>query len=204
MYDADYFERGVEAGVSLYSNYRWQPELTIPMAHEIMRITGISDGDRVLDYGCAKGYLVRALRLLHVKAWGYDISEYAVSECPKEVKGYIQTIGSDIGIPDQYHLVIAKDVLEHLDDDMLDDQLQWLAGLTMNIFVMVPLGDGEKYIIPSYELDKTHVQRRTLEWWKKKLEQFGFDVEARYQWGHLKENWTAVNLQGNGFLLGKR
>ena len=31
-YNQDYFERGIELGISGYNNYRWMPEFTIPMA----------------------------------------------------------------------------------------------------------------------------------------------------------------------------
>lgn len=70
MYDREYFEYGVETGKSNYQNYRWIPELTIPMAMTIIDLLGIKPNESVLDYGCAKGYLVKALRMLHRNAWG--------------------------------------------------------------------------------------------------------------------------------------
>lgn len=201
QYNEDYFQRGVEKGVSLYSCYRWMPELTIPMAYEIIKITGVREYDKILDFGCSMGFLVKAFRLLGMDTHGIDISEYAIAEAPSDVADYVQQ-RCDGYLYGPYHLVIAKDVFEHLDDKTLDIELDWIAGITKKIFVMVPLGDGEKYIIPSYELDKTHVQRQSLAWWRAKLESHGFDVDARYQWGRLKENWTKVNPQGNGFLFG--
>ena len=36
-FDEDYYERGAETGKSLYSHYRWMPELTIPMCHHIAK-----------------------------------------------------------------------------------------------------------------------------------------------------------------------
>ena len=36
-FNEDYYERGAETGKSLYSHYRWMPELTIPMAHHIAK-----------------------------------------------------------------------------------------------------------------------------------------------------------------------
>ena len=39
-FNEDYYERGAETGKSLYSHYRWMPELTIPMAHHLARYIG--------------------------------------------------------------------------------------------------------------------------------------------------------------------
>ena len=36
-YDKDYFKNGIASGKSCYSNYRWLPELTIPMAYNIIK-----------------------------------------------------------------------------------------------------------------------------------------------------------------------
>ena len=37
FFDENYYERGAETGKSLYSHYRWMPELTIPMCHHIAK-----------------------------------------------------------------------------------------------------------------------------------------------------------------------
>ena len=42
-YSEDYYERGIELGISGYSNYRWIPELTIPMCYEMINILNIKD-----------------------------------------------------------------------------------------------------------------------------------------------------------------
>ena len=85
-YDEDYFERGVETGKSLYSNYRWIPELTIPICAELIMQLKIGPEDTILDFGCAKGFIVKALRLLHREAYGVDISEYAIKQARKSTE----------------------------------------------------------------------------------------------------------------------
>ncbi len=89
VYDADYYERGVESGKSCYSNYRWLPELTIPMAMVLIDTLGIRPDQRVLDFGCAKGFVTKALRMLRRDAWGIDISRYALSQAPEDIKPYV-------------------------------------------------------------------------------------------------------------------
>lgn len=44
---------------------------------------------KVLEIGCAKGYLVQALRNAGVDAYGIDISEYAINSAPPEIQPYV-------------------------------------------------------------------------------------------------------------------
>lgn len=44
---------------------------------------------KVLEIGCAKGFLVADLRELGVEVWGIDISSYATSQIEEQVKKYI-------------------------------------------------------------------------------------------------------------------
>ncbi len=73
FYDYDYFEKGVTSKKSCYLNYRWMPDLTIPMASKIIKFLNIRDKESILDFGCSKGYMVRAFRLLDINAYGVDI-----------------------------------------------------------------------------------------------------------------------------------
>ena len=46
-----------------------------------------------LDVGCAKGFLVEALRDRGVEAWGVDMSEYAIGEVREDIRGFCR-VGS--------------------------------------------------------------------------------------------------------------
>src|SRR5437867_12330579 len=48
---------------------------------------------RVLDAGCAKGFLVESLRDRGIEAFGIDISEYAISEVRPDIRPYCR-VGS--------------------------------------------------------------------------------------------------------------
>jgi SAM-dependent methyltransferase len=205
FFDGDYYENGVGSGKSLYSNYRWMPELTIPMCHEIIWKMKIDHDATVLDFGCAKGYLVKGMRLLNRKAFGVDISKYAISEADLEVENMVAAIipGEEIKVGElsEFDYVIAKDVLEHIPHDSLDQQLKVLRKAAKRMLVVVPLGDGEKYYIPSYEQDKSHFIREDLDWWQNKFEDAGFNIkEATYDTGYLKTNWKQWE-KGNGLYV---
>lgn len=46
-------------------------------------------GKKILDIGCAKGYVVEGLRDFNVDAYGIDVSEYAINEAEEKVKPYL-------------------------------------------------------------------------------------------------------------------
>jgi SAM-dependent methyltransferase len=47
------------------------------------------EGRKVLDVGCAYGFIVEDLRSMNVNAWGIDVSEYAISQASKDVRPYL-------------------------------------------------------------------------------------------------------------------
>ena len=197
-YDEDYFERGIELGISGYSNYRWIPELTIPLCARIIEDLRISDTDRILDYDCAKGFYVKAFRLLHKQCWGYDISEYALSQADDSIK---QFVSGDLDLLGDFDLVIAKDVLEHIDYANIESILKRIYTITEDLFCIVPIGRDGKYIVPIYELDKTYIIREDLNWWGNMFQDCGFYVEiAKYNMKHMKQNYEKWE-EGNGFFL---
>ena len=210
FYDKDYYENGLLSKKSLYENYRWLPELTIPLAEEIAKIMSNSQilDERkitnVLDFGCAKGYLVKAFRELGYKAFGIDVSEYAISESPIEIKDYVRCLDlSRNSLPLEWmpiNYIIAKDVLEHLEKDQLFKQLTELRTLSKRILVVVPLGDGKKYFIDEYGQDPSHFIKEDLGWWVETLNKYGFEVKGTYEVGNLKSKWKSHHPKGNGLL----
>jgi SAM-dependent methyltransferase len=197
LYTPDYYERGVEVGLSLYSNYRWMPELTIPMAHEITTQLGIEDNELILDFGCAKGYLVKALRLLHFEhAHGSDISGYAIRCAPQDVEDHVIEYDGvprpqSFGLTDGWDWVIAKDVLEHIGKEELAHILRAAATFSINLFAIIPLAEDGKYVVPAYEMDKTHIIREDREWWEDMFRGNGW--EPTWSTGsmrHIKENYA--------------
>ncbi len=195
-FDADYFERGEATGVSCYTDYRWLPELTIPMAHEIVTTLGIRRFEKIVDFGCAKGYLVKALRLLHYQAHGVDVSSYAINAAPPDVRDYLRLSLADFG---RFDWAISKDVLEHVPYDELGAVLNAIACACQHAFVNVPLGDGKRYNAPEYERDATHVVREDLQWWARKFASCGFEIN------HLTTEWPLIKAprcaESDGFFI---
>jgi SAM-dependent methyltransferase len=170
------------------------------MATQMILQLGIKPSDRILDFGCAKGFLVKAFQLLHYNAYGVDISDYAINQAPNDIRHRLALMDPEDSIPGgPYDWVIAKDVLEHVPYDCIDDTLSKLREASHHLLMIVPLGKDGKYVIPEYELDKTHQIREPLMWWRERLLDARFNIiRASYQMQHIKANWSQWEF-GNAF-----
>ena len=205
VYDEDYFLRGKETGKSLYENYRFLPELTRPMVASMVSHLGIKHGQSILDFGCARGYTVRAFREMEYEAYGCDVSEWATANADDNVRNHV---GSPEWALDNsnYDWIIAKDVLEHV--KMICHAIEILMDRAkVGIFVVVPLSlcDNQHYVCDDYEKDMTHVHRMTLPSWINLFLRPGWGVHATYRLPWIKQNWYKPGWErGNGFLTIRR
>lgn len=199
FFDEDYFERGEETGKSMYTNFRWMPEVSIPIAKDIVAELKIQKSESILDYGCAKGFLVKALRGLGYNAWGFDTSKYAIENSDPDVREYVS-----LSLNGRIHdYGVCKDVLEHVNPvGQLEDTLNCMAGSANSWLVVVPLGDGNgNYVISSYSDDPSHIIKEPMEWWINQFEN-NFRVEkADFSMRDIKKKWVEENPKGNLFAL---
>tara|TARA_R110002051_G_scaffold93831_1_gene163644 strand:- start:673 stop:1278 length:606 start_codon:yes stop_codon:yes gene_type:complete len=194
QFNEDYYENGVKKRVSGYANYRWMPTRSIPEAIDIKKKF---NPKTCVDIGCAKGFLVHALRLLGCETWGEDISEYALENCYPKVRDYLSLPNDK-----KYELLICKDVLEHIDEKSLPEFLTRLLLKGEKFFFVIPLGDNDSFRIREYEVDVTHVTKKNEEWWLELLEKMGYRLlEFSYSLGTVKEKWTKPFPYGNGFFV---
>lgn len=86
-FGAAYFDGPRSQGYGGYHyDGRWKE-----IAARLIDHYSLSSGDRVLDVGCAKGFLVKDLReaLPGLEVYGLDISDYALCESPPEVAPFL-------------------------------------------------------------------------------------------------------------------
>jgi cyclopropane fatty-acyl-phospholipid synthase-like methyltransferase len=95
-YGQMYFDGPREYG---YGGYRYDGRW-IPVARDIVAHFGLKPGDRVLDIGCAKGFLVKDLMQVcpGLEAFGLDVSHYALMNCEPEVVGRLH-LGTATALP---------------------------------------------------------------------------------------------------------
>lgn len=123
----------------------------------------------VLEIGCAKGYLVKALRDLGIAAYGCDISEYALNEAPEEVKDYLYLI--DITDPEpvtlpRFDLIVSYDTFEHLPEDVLDNVFNFMNQVGTRYYIQVGTENT-----PDWQHDPTHITIKPLEFWQERFEE---------------------------------
>ena len=209
-FNKDYFENGIATNSSCYENYRWIPELTYPMAFSVAQYLKLSTASRVLEYGCAHGFLVKALNDFQILTYGIDISDYAIENCPPSIREKVSVIHdsniektlSKMGANFPFDVVIAKDVFEHICSEDLDRVLNELSRITKMLFIIVPLGDMGKYRIKAYHLDPTHIIAENEQWWQEKIQVNGFKIqECIHQISGIKDKWQDAHKKGNGFFL---
>ncbi len=202
FFDQDYFEDGLVSGKSCYFNYHWLPELTITMVFWLMNELKIKPGDKVLDYGCSKGFIVKAFRLLGVDARGVDISQYAIENCDPEVKEYCRQITSDNPVPwqEKFDWIISKDVLEHMSTADICKFFDLYSSLARQQYHIIPLGDDGNYRIKQYHMDPSHIQINNEHWWINLFQENGWkNIDIKHHVKGIKDNWYKVHTTGNGF-----
>jgi len=190
FFDADYFERGRETGKSYYSHYRWLPIRSFREALAIIDNLGLDSKSLLLDVGCAKGFLVRALRTLEIRADGCDISEYALGFAPEGCWNCGAEIFWDGHALIGYTHAYMRDVLEHGTRRQILNTLRCVASVAPILMAVVPMGDAGRYRIPEYHLDKSHVTAENEDWWRRVFAEAGWVItrEAQHIPG-IKDNW---------------
>jgi len=93
-YGEMYFDGPREFG---YGGFRYDGRWR-SVARDIVDHFRLKKGDRLLDVGCAKGFLVKDLLELGIDAYGIDISHYALLHCEPEVVGRLH-LGSADSLP---------------------------------------------------------------------------------------------------------
>ena len=133
IFDRAYFQSGTK---SCYRDYRPMPELNAARASAIINAFQLRpSSSKVLDVGCAYGYLVNALREAGIEAKGIDVSSHAIARSiedaqasapflPRAGQSTFQLLHSaetlqSIKSSDSFDLVLLKDILEHVPPDIL-------------------------------------------------------------------------------------
>lgn len=118
----------------------------------------------VLDIGCAKGYLVSALRGRGILAYGLDCSIYAVRESLSDVR-QVLLVGSASHLPfksNSFSLSVSFDVLEHLDEPSARAAVRELSRVSDMQIHQVNTGRLSEW---QFEGDESHCLKLPLAGW---------------------------------------
>lgn len=127
QYGLEYFDGQREYGYGGYSyDGRW-----VPVASDIIAHFALQPGDRVLDVGCAKGFLVKDLVDQGIDAYGLDVSSYALMNCLPEVVGRLH-LGSAESLPfpnGSFKAVVSINAIHNLPRDLCGQALREMERL---------------------------------------------------------------------------
>lgn len=113
-FDVDYWDGSRDTG---YGGYRYDGRWRA-VADAMVKHYGLKKGDRVLDVGCGKGFLLYDLTQAcpGLEVQGVDISRYALEHAKEEVKPFLSlATASKLPFPDKsFDLVYSINTLHNL------------------------------------------------------------------------------------------
>lgn len=147
---------------------------------------------RVMDVGCAMGFLVEALRARGVDARGIDVSDYAIGQAHPDVAPYLAVASAAEPLPERYDLVTCIEVLEHMPGDLADRAIDVLAAAADDILFSSS---------PTDHAEPTHVNVQPPEAWAAAFARRGFFRDADFDATFLTP-WAARYRKVDGPLVG--
>jgi ubiquinone/menaquinone biosynthesis C-methylase UbiE len=171
LYNKDYFEGNFHTSSGI--------ERTLlsfkPIAHSFNKNLKPS---RILDIGCAKGFLVSLFHSFGVESYGVDISSYAVSRAPEEIKKNLFVLDVEKGnlpFPDNYFdLLTMIDILEHLHFSSINHILKEIKRvLKQNGYICLTLPTPQEE-----KKDITHINLRPKSFWIDFFQERGFIIAS--------------------------
>ena len=159
-FDIDYWDGSRNTGYGGYKyDGRWQP-----VARRLVEHYGLKAGQRVLDVGCGKGFLLHDLGLVvpGLTIAGLDVSSYAIENARNEVSEFLK-VGDAVSLPypdGHFDLVISVNTLHNLR----------LPELEIALREIERVGKSNKYIV--MDGYRTEQEKVNLLYWQLTCECF--------------------------------
>lgn len=172
----EYFDGTRSQGYGGY-NYdgRWKK-----VARKLIKKFNLKKGSRVLDIGCAKGFLMHDLKKQSknkIEVYGIDVSRYAKSKALKSVKNNIQIMNcKKLNFKDNsFDLVVAINVVHNLNYNQCKKSIQEIQRVSGgNAFIQVDAfrSENELKILKRWVVTaKTYLKPLG---WKKMFKETGY------------------------------
>ncbi len=171
IYDENYYRSG--CGPVSYERNEFWLGFFARIADEIARSL---KPFRVLDAGCAMGFLVESLWGRGIETWGIDISAYAISKVRGDVEPYCRVGSLAEPISGTYDLVTCIEVLEHIPASQLADVIANFSAVTDTVLFSST---------PSDFNEPTHVSVRPPLFWLRLFAEHGFQPDLLFDAGFL-------------------
>jgi hypothetical protein len=160
-----------------YSDYTFREAKYLKTAQDLVNTFNLTPSDKILDYGCAVGFLMNGFKKLNINdTYGFDISDWAINESLN--KGFTVTKDENVLDGNGYKLTTVLDVFEHMFDDQVDNVLNKLDTELLVVRIPVKLDGEDDFHLSVSKNDKSHVNCKTKEEWITKIENHNFKYET--------------------------
>ena len=176
-YDQEYYEH---YGDNDSDPYRpGAPQWTTFFSMVADRITNDLHPTTALDAGCAIGFLVEALRNQGVDARGIDVSEWAISQVPPDVRPFCSVASLTDEIEGHFDLITIVEVIEHMPDSVAG---LVIANLTRHAEAVLFSSTSDGFEEP------THINVHTADHWAALFAANGFIRDFSYDATYLTQD----------------
>jgi SAM-dependent methyltransferase len=163
-----------------YGGYRYMAGRWIKVAQAMADHYGIKPGDKILDVGCGKGFLLYdfTLAVPGVEVYGIDVSQYAIDNSKEEIRDRLQVCSAtELPFADgEFDFVFSINTLHNLHCYDLDKALR----------EMQRVGKQNRYIcVESY---RTEEEKANLLYWQVTCE--AFNTPEEWEWWFKNTGYT--------------
>ena len=168
-YDAGYFEDGTKS--NWLNGYTWPNFAGVFNETAAFLLEMFPDAGSYLDVGCARGFLVRALREAGKDCWGIDHSAWALEHAEPAAQPYLtRARAEEIATDRQVDFVLAFGLLPHLTEEQAEAFLRRARALArIGVVAVIRSFDTEdderRYREANDDDDLSHILMRTRAWW---------------------------------------
>jgi SAM-dependent methyltransferase len=151
-YELDYWDGDRRFG---YGGYRFIEGRWAPVAKALIDTYGLKDGDKLLDVGCGKGFLLYELKKLlpGLQVTGFDVSQHGLKNAHEKVRENLFTYRAQDPYPygdNHFDLVISLGTLHNLRVYELETAVKEIERVGKNKYIMV---EGYRNVAELFNLE---------------------------------------------------
>lgn len=178
----DFFDGDRSCG---YGGYHYDPRFWENVIPDFVSYYGLSKGSKILDVGCAKGFMLYDFKRLYpeIQGYGIDISEYAITHAKDEIREFVQ-VSDARALPfkdNSFDLVISITTLHNLNKEDLKTALQEIMRVSKkDAFITLDAYRNEEEKLAMEAWNLTALTMMSTQEWKHFFNEAGYSGD--YYW----------------------